>query len=200
MSTEVLSVGVDATLADVVGEIRAAPGFADYRIQYLYVTDAGTLMGLVPLRELVVQPPESRVRSLMIRNPVSVAVDADLDSLEALFDEHAFLGFPVVDAAGHLLGVVQRAAVEEALAEVAQSDRRKALGVVQEELRSMPLFLRSRRRLSWALTQHRAEPDRGQRHRGLPGHPPGRDRTRRLPADDLGHERFARGTRRSPSA
>ena len=39
-----------------------------------------------------------------------------LEKLEDLFDEHPFLGLPVVEADGHLVGVVSRSAVDEALA------------------------------------------------------------------------------------
>ena len=49
-----------------------------------------------------------------------------------------------------MLGVVTRGAVESARADRSDSDYLKSLGIVGgEELRSMPLLLRCRRRLSW---------------------------------------------------
>ena len=55
-----------------------------------------------------------------------------------------------LDAEGRLLGVVRRSAVQEARAERADSDYRKAFGIVGgEELRTMPLLRRSTRRLAW---------------------------------------------------
>ena len=57
---------------------------------------------------------------------------------------------PVVDSGGRLIGVVHRAAVQYAVSEHAQADHMKALGIASgEELRSMPLWMRSRRRLAW---------------------------------------------------
>ena len=54
------------------------------------------------------------------------------------------------DRRGRLVGLVRRVEVEEALAERADSDYRKSLGIVGgEELRTMPVLLRSGRRLSW---------------------------------------------------
>jgi magnesium transporter len=72
-----------------------------------------------------------------------------LDDLRDFFDRHHFLGVPVVDADHRLLGVVRRAAVEEAMAEHNADDYRKAQGIIREEFRTMPLLTRSRRRLSW---------------------------------------------------
>ena len=54
-----------------------------------------------------------------------------------------------MDAAGVLVGVLQRAALDHALSELSATDLRRAKGVVWEELRTMPLVVRSRRRLAW---------------------------------------------------
>ncbi|MGD8341066.1 MAG: magnesium transporter, partial [Gammaproteobacteria bacterium] len=80
----------------------------------------------------------------------AVLVTATLDELEAYFDRYETLGAPVIDVHGRLVGRLRRRAVEEALTERAQSDQLKTQGIVGgEELRAMPLLLRSKRRLSW---------------------------------------------------
>ena len=57
---------------------------------------------------------------------------------------------PVVDERENLLGIVRRRTVLEAVAEQSEADRLKAAGIVGgDELRSMPIAVRSRRRLSW---------------------------------------------------
>jgi magnesium transporter len=81
--------------------------------------------------------------------PLSVNPGATLDELEDFFDGHDFLGVPVVDTAARLLGVVSRTAVAEAALQRADADQLKIQGIVGDELRSMPIFLRARRRLSW---------------------------------------------------
>ncbi|MGB5334993.1 MAG: magnesium transporter, partial [Woeseiaceae bacterium] len=73
-----------------------------------------------------------------------------LSELEDFFDEHDFAAVPVVDNKMNLLGIVRRRAVLEALTERAESDQLKAAGIVGgDELRSMPVAIRSRRRLAW---------------------------------------------------
>jgi magnesium transporter len=81
--------------------------------------------------------------------PMTVGVDTRLDELRDVFDEHPFLGVPVVDERGKLAGVVSRSAVDEAVLERAESESLRLQGIVSEEVRSMPLIIRSRRRLAW---------------------------------------------------
>jgi magnesium transporter len=70
--------------------------------------------------------------------------------LGQLFDRHAFFGLPVVDEAGKLVGIVEKADFEEARGESAERTFLRFGGIVGgEELRSMPVGLRAARRLSF---------------------------------------------------
>ncbi len=152
MITEFLAFPENTTVGEVAENLRAnRDRYADFDIQYVYVTDrAGRLLGVLRLRDLVLARPADRVAGLMIRDPVSVLAEAGLHDLYRLFLDNHFLGLPVVDAAGHLLGVLQRTAVEESMSEEATENYLKMAGLQgNEELRSMPLATRSRRRLSW---------------------------------------------------
>ena len=105
---------------------------------------------MLPLRDLLLSKRATALRDVMIANPISVVDSTSLDDLEDLFESHSFLGVPVVDSEGSLLGVVQRAAVEYARSEQQRSDYLKSQGIVGgEEVRSLPLLHRSKRRLSW---------------------------------------------------
>ena len=75
--------------------------------------------------------------------------DATLSTLQDLFNDYDFLGFPVVNSDHALVGVVSRTAVDAAILARAESDNMRLQGVVGDELRSMPLLIRSRRRLAW---------------------------------------------------
>ena len=86
----------------------------------------------------------------MITDPVSVESGANLDALREVFEEHGFIGVPVTDEEERLVGIVRRADVREAAEDQASRDFRGASGIVGgEEVRSLPLATRSRRRLSW---------------------------------------------------
>ncbi len=115
----------------------------------LLLDSAGRLTGAVEIRDVLLASPDVLLKSLA-GDVRTMPADASLDELEEHFDEYETLGVPVADDSGRLVGRVRRRAVQEAIAERAQSDQLKVQGIVSgEELRAMPVFLRSRRRLSW---------------------------------------------------
>ncbi|WP_171206976.1 magnesium transporter [Ruegeria sp. HKCCA0235A] len=139
---------------DTVGKVLRR--FADeefdlerYRGQHPYVLNAnGVPIGVVSLRGLLSTRRSARLTDITVP-PITVPATMPLEELEDLFDEHPFLGLPVVETDGHLVGVISRSAVDEALLERAESTSLKRQGVFGDELRSMPLRLRARRRLQW---------------------------------------------------
>ena len=151
MITELLVYPESWTIAKLREDFeRNADRYRDFQVQYAFVTDPqDRLVGVLRLRDLLLAKPDQSVANLMIRNPVSLNDHADLEALQQLFDEHHFLGVPVTTKEGKLLGLVTRAAAEEAIGDRADQDYLKTQGIVQEELRSMPTTLRSRRRLAW---------------------------------------------------
>jgi magnesium transporter len=152
MHTEYLSVGSGQTAAAAIEELRqSAVEVGGYSIQYLYAIDeAGRLEGVVPLRSLLFVSSGSVLAGLLVRNPVVLHAEDSLDAVYQVFQDEDFLAAPVVDEAGVLLGIVERAAVDDATIDSAEADHMKSLGIASgEELRSMPSLERSRRRLAW---------------------------------------------------
>ncbi len=139
------------TVRDAVTYLqRHADEFRDYHIQYVYVVDdVGRLRGVLTLRDLLLLPATARLDSVMIADPLSVTTRTLLTELHALFLHMKFIGVPVVDDDGVLVGVLRRGVVEEAMADRYADEYRKAQGLVTEELRTMPTLLRARRRLAW---------------------------------------------------
>ena len=150
MVAEAFTFRADDTVSAVLQ--RVIDGDADferYRGQHPYILDAdGRPVGVVSLRALLTADRSSTLRDIMVE-PMTVGVSTPLGDLEDLFEMHPFLGVPVVEEDGRLVGVVSRTAVADASREHLESDAMKMQGVVGDELRSMPLLLRSRRRLAW---------------------------------------------------
>lgn len=152
MLTEYLAYPSGTTIAEVIADLGVnAERYTDYDIQYVYVVDpSGHLMGVLRLRDLLLSPRMRPVEDIMIASALTVRDLEPLEDLVRFFDEHKFFGVPVVDAEGHLVGVVRRDAVEAMVAERGERAYRSAQGIVGgEELRTMPIFVRSRRRLAW---------------------------------------------------
>jgi magnesium transporter len=150
MMAEVFAFDATATVRDVLNQLTSdAADLERYHGQHPYVVSPSrALVGVVSLRNLLLSRRDTPLSAIM-RAPLSVKPDAALDELEDFFDEHDFLSVPAVDDEGMLLGVVSRTAVAEAALERADADQLKVQGIVGDELRSMPTFVRARRRLSW---------------------------------------------------
>jgi magnesium transporter len=150
MMAEAFSFRIDQTVADVLRRLTSEDDdFERYRGQHPYVLDPeGRLRGVVSLRNLLTSRRSTPLSAIMAE-AIAVPPTASLDTLENLFDDHPFLGVPVVDEAGLLIGVVGRTALDEALQERSESESLKMQGVFGDELRSMPMPLRARRRLAW---------------------------------------------------
>ncbi|MEZ6094816.1 MAG: magnesium transporter [Pirellulaceae bacterium] len=154
MDGEFVAFPGELTVSEAVATMRKnAATYADYQVQYAYVVrgtpSEGQLIGVLRLRDLLLAPATVRLDAIMIADPVSIATTTDLDDLREFFDEHSYLGVPVVDEAARLVGVLNRASVEKALGEKATDDYLKTQGLIREELRSLPLWTRSSRRLLW---------------------------------------------------
>ena len=73
-----------------------------------------------------------------------------MQDLINFFDTYDFYGVPVINDSNEMIGVVLRKDVLEFEVEQAQTEGMEMQGIVGgEELRTLPVLLRSRRRLSW---------------------------------------------------
>jgi len=152
MYSEFVSFKKDMTVEAILRDIQSKRDkYIEYGVQYAYVLDAAErLVGVLPVRNLLFAKPGQTANAIMIPEPVTVNAETSVADLESLFEQHHYLGLPVVDDEGRLLGIVDREASAEALQEAATEDLLKVQGLMgKEELRSMPLGVRSRRRLSW---------------------------------------------------
>lgn len=139
-------------VGDVLNELsEQAESYADMDVQYVYVTDPeGHLRGVLRLRDLVLTPRSRPVAEIMLKDPVQVQVENDFDTLRNVFSERNYIGLPVVDENGILVGAVTQRAVREATADHQTEDYLHSAGILGgEELRSMPMLARCGRRLAW---------------------------------------------------
>ena len=149
MELETFTFQISETVGAVLNRlIEGDDSFERYRGQHPYVVDeTGKLVGVVSLRDMLRSKRAVKLADIL-HQPISVHPEVSQEELADLFDENPFLGVPVVDVSGILLGVVSRIELAEAELERAEHESlsRQQVG---DELRSMPTLLRSRRRLAW---------------------------------------------------
>ena len=152
MITEYLSYGGELLVKDVLDDLRTqGEAYSDYDVQYAYVvSESRRLIGVLRLRDLLMAPRSKTITEVMIKEPQQVNVKTSLRDLKDFFRQYSFLGVPVADDDGKLIGVVRSASVRDAANRQNNQLFLKFAGIVGgEENRTMSLFKRSSRRLSW---------------------------------------------------
>jgi magnesium transporter len=106
MTTEFVAVERHLTAAQTIERLRELEPDAE-TIYYVYVIDeAGRLVGVLSLRDLIVAQPSTPIGEVMIDEPVSVDVLADQDEVASIVARYNLLAVPVVDAQQRLVGIV----------------------------------------------------------------------------------------------
>jgi magnesium transporter len=152
MVTEYFSYPESKTVKDVIDDLKKnAEAYQDYHVRYIYVVSKqGSFIGVLQMQDLLLADHHLPLSEIVIKEVMAINVNAELDSLKDLFDTHDFYGFPVVDDDYKLIGVLRRKNVLEAVNERAAFEHLETQGIVGgDELRAMPVLLRSRRRLTW---------------------------------------------------
>jgi len=151
MITEYLAFEADWTVSQTVKNLQEeADRYEDFSVQYIYVQEKNAFYGVIQIRDLLLSKPNTKLRSIAIKDAFTLHPEASLDDLISFFNKYDFYGVPIVDGENQLLGVVQRKDLREAESEKSNLELLETQGIVGgEELRSMPVFLRSKRRLSW---------------------------------------------------
>lgn len=151
MITEFLAFEASSTVSQVVKHLSEnAEEYEKYNLQYIYVTVQGRFEGVLNMRSLLLSRPNTKLSSIVIKDALTVNDQAPLDELIRFFDTHDFYGVPVVNDDGVLRGVVLRKDLREAQTEQVNTEHLETQGIVGgEELRTMPVWLRAKRRLSW---------------------------------------------------
>ncbi|MGD9676438.1 MAG: CBS domain-containing protein, partial [Candidatus Bipolaricaulia bacterium] len=106
MSPEVVPLSLAMTAQEAIDFLRQSQERAE-TVYYAYaVDDAQRLLGVLSLRDIALAPPNRSLRDLVVRDAVSVPVDADVEAVARLFDKYDYFALPVVDAEHRLLGVI----------------------------------------------------------------------------------------------
>jgi len=150
MMTEFLSYPEEKLVGDVIDDLSRRAEEEDRRDVHAYVVSAtDRLIGQLDLRDLVLSRRTTQLSEILRPSPY-LPLEASLDELDAFFQRNPRFAVPVVDAHLKLVGVVRREDVEQAISDRAESDYLKTQGIVGgDEIRSLPVAVRSRRRLSW---------------------------------------------------
>jgi magnesium transporter len=119
---------------------------------YIYVVDSRNhLLGVVSLRQLLLNPPSTPLRKIMIGDVIKVTTDTDQEEVARLVATYNLLAVPVVDQENKLAGIITVDDIIDVMREEATEDIYALAGVDADD-RALGSAMNSvRRRLPWLL-------------------------------------------------
>jgi magnesium transporter len=153
MTTETLYLKEDMSVKEAMEYIKKkAKEFET--IYYIYLVDGKKkLVGVASLRDLVLAPPDKRLKEVANPNVISVQPHMDQEEVARLIARYDFFGLPVVDTQGTLVGMVTVDDVVDVIIDEATEDITKIGGTMplkETYLFSSPYQL-VRSRIVWLL-------------------------------------------------
>jgi magnesium transporter len=153
-ATDVVTLLDSLTVDEALGRLRSRK--LGEKIVYFYVVDAEQrLVGVLPVRRLLMSPLDEPVAALMLINVHSLRDTATLGEASEVLLQHRLMALPVVDDAHRLIGVFDITVFSSELSEVAHQheiDNAFQLAGVHAELgRNVSWWSSYRDRFSWLI-------------------------------------------------
>jgi len=150
MTTDFMALPPDTTAQGAIDKIRERGELESFF--YLYVVDdAGKLIGVVPIRNLVIAPPDRALEEMMIADPVKANVFMDQEEAARLVARYELLALPIVDEGGRLEGIITVDDVIDIINQETTEDMYKMVGLAEEDRVFTPVSRSVKMRLPWTL-------------------------------------------------
>jgi magnesium transporter len=106
MTTDFLAFKPDKTVEDVLNELRIQRPETDLLYNLLITDEHEKLIASLSLRDLVISQPQTLLRDIMTREPLSVQDNDKIDSLAEIVEKYNLLAIPVTDKNEVIQGMV----------------------------------------------------------------------------------------------
>src|SRR5699024_1565609 len=151
MTTEFVAIVADQTVRSAMYVLKKVALSAE-TIYYTYVVDQkNRLLGVISLRDLIVNDEDEMISDLLNDRVISVHVGDDQEDVAQTFRDYDFLALPVTDYEDQLLGIVTVDDIIDVIDDEAASDYSGLAGVNVDEVNASP-FKAAAKLLPWLIT------------------------------------------------
>lgn len=147
MNPDFFTVQVDRTIGQALFELQSFA--AKLSVFYVYVVEGKRLVGVVPLRTLVISDPEISIRSIMSTNVIVAHTTSDQEEAAQIVSQYNLLAIPVVNENHELVGVITVDDVIDIFEEEATEDIYNMAGLSGEDRAFSPVATKVKKRLPW---------------------------------------------------
>ena len=153
MTTDYVAIPTGMTVSQAMMRVRQTAPDAE-TVYQLYIIDAeGRLAGTLSLRQLMVARPGAKVDDIMIKDVISIPVDAAQEEVARVVARYDLLALPVLDADERLVGIVTHDDAMDVAEEEATEDFHKgmSIGQLEDGVSRVPLWSLYRKRVTWLV-------------------------------------------------
>ena len=151
MGLEFVAVRADSSIQEAIDTIREMREEVE-NLYYLFVIDEfDRLVGVISLKDLVLEPPERKISDIMNPKVISVHVNTDQEEVTHLVKKYDLVHIPVVDEHYRLVGRITHDDIIDVIEEEADEDISLMAGVIHQEIAEESPMKISRARLPWLI-------------------------------------------------
>jgi magnesium transporter len=150
MTRDFFALPESVTSAEAIRTLQSQSEDFEFSYYVYVVNDAGQLVGVVSLRQLVLSPSEKPLREIMATDLVSVPAGTDQEDVARLVARYNLMAIPVVDHTHKLVGVITVDDIIDVIRLEATEDILKMAGA-GEELEQASMWRSVRVRLPWLM-------------------------------------------------
>lgn len=151
MGLEFVAVKADATVKEAIEIIREKSKDVEYLYYVWVVDDYGKLVGVISLKDLILEPPERRISEIMNPEVISAHVNTDQEEVAQLVKKYDLVNIPVVDEHHRLVGRITHDDIIDVIEEEADEDISLMAGVIDQEIAEDSTVKISKARLPWLI-------------------------------------------------
>lgn len=150
MTNEFFAFHMNVPIKDVSTAIRNNPGIELVRSVFV-LNGLGQLAGYVPVRHLLINPPDVPIRQIMRSVLHTVRPETSRDEVVDVVERYKISALPVVDDSGMMLGMITYEAVVEAMEDIADDTIASIAGTTEDVSQDTPIMHRVMARAPWLL-------------------------------------------------
>jgi magnesium transporter len=144
-------VNANSTIGEAIENIREKREEVENLYYVWVVDDFGKLVGVVSIKDLVLEPQDQKIKDIMNPDVISVDVDTDQEDVARIVKQYDLTHIPVVNGQHKLTGRITSDDIIEVIEEEASEDISLMAGVIDQEITEESAFKISRARLPWLL-------------------------------------------------
>jgi len=151
MALEFVAVKADSTIQEAIDIIREKREEVENMYYLFVVGDFDRLVGIISMKDLVLEAPDSKISEIMDPEVISVNVNRDQEEVAHLVKKYDLVTIPVVDDHHRMVGRITHDDIIDVIEEEADEDISLMAGVIHQEIAEESFLKISRARLPWLI-------------------------------------------------